>query len=198
AGAQQFRSVAERFVGVSKERGVTWGLIRSIVVCPARFNALLDRWDNKAVVLSLSLTQLLQHNANPDEGAEPVSVFVDKHGGRNTYAAVLQQAYPEGVIIAREEGKDRSVYQLEGGRRPVELTFQPRADATHFCVALASMVSKYLREVLMLEFNAFWQTHLPDLKPTAGYPTDAQRFLDAIRPVLAKLGIAEAAVWRRK
>src|SRR5262245_41574083 len=55
-GAQDFGSVAERFAGVSKERGVTWGLIRSIVVFPSRFNALLDRWDSKAVVLSLSLT----------------------------------------------------------------------------------------------------------------------------------------------
>jgi ribonuclease HII len=197
-GAQDFGTIAERFGQVSKERGVAWGLIRSIVVCPTRFNALLDRWDSKGVVLSLSLTQLLQHNANPDDGTEPVSVFVDKHGGRNAYAAVLQQAYPDGVVVAREEGKDRSVYRLEGGKRAIELTFEPRADAAHFCVALASMVSKYLREVLMLEFNAFWQTHVPGLKPTAGYPVDAVRFLEAIRPALTKLGIAETAVWRRK
>jgi hypothetical protein len=196
--SQAFGSIAEHLNEVSKQRGVAWGLIRSIVVCPARFNALLDRWDSKGVVLSLSLTQLLQHNANPDEGAEPVSVFVDKHGGRNAYAAVLQHAYPDGIVVAREEGKDRSVYRLEGAKRAVELTFQPRADASHFCVALASMVSKYLREVLMIEFNAFWQTQVPGLQPTAGYPADAPRFLDAIRPALVKLGIAETTVWRRK
>ena len=74
----------------------------------------------------------------------------------------------------------------------------PRADAEHFCVALASMVSKYLREVLMLEFNRFWQGHVPGLKPTAGYPGDAARFFDAIRPAAKLLGIPEAALWRRK
>jgi len=55
------------------------------------------------------------------------------------------------------------------------LTFQPRADQSYFCVALASMVSKYLRELLMGEFNRFWQEHVPGLRPTAGYPTDAAR-----------------------
>jgi hypothetical protein len=197
-GANGFGALAARFAEASCECGVTWGPVRSVLVCPARFNALLDRWDSKGVVLSLSLTQLLQQNGALDDSAEPVAVFVDKHGGRNTYAAVLQHAYTDGVVMAREEGRDRSVYHLVGGKRPVELTFQPRADTAHFCVALASMVSKYLREVLMLEFNAFWQTHVPGLKPTAGYPGDAARFFDAIRPVLAKLGIAETAVWRRK
>lgn len=198
AGASDFGAVARRLGEVSRDGGVTWGLVRSVVVCPTSFNALLDRWDSKGVVLSLSLAQLLQQNAAPDDSAEPIAVFVDKHGGRNTYAAILQQAYPDGVVVAREEGSERSVYHLVGGKRPVELTFQPRADAAHFCVALASMVSKYLREVLMREFNAFWQAHVPGLKPTAGYPGDAARFFDAIRPALTKLGIPDAAVWRRK
>ncbi len=60
------------------------------------------------------------------------------------------------------------------------------------------MTAKYLREVLMREFNAFWQRHVPGLKPTAGYPGDAARLLDAIRPAAQRLGIAEAALWRRK
>ena len=60
------------------------------------------------------------------------------------------------------------------------------------------MVSKYLREVLMLEFNTFWQSHVPGLKATAGYPGDAARFFDEIRPLAQRLGIPEAALWRRK
>jgi hypothetical protein len=55
-----------------------------------------------------------------------------------------------------------------------------------------------VREVLMLEFNHFWQEHVPGLKPTAGYPGDAARFLEAIRPTLDRLGLKESAVWRRK
>ena len=92
----------------------------------------------------------------------------------------------------------RSVYRVIGLEREVRLTFQPRADAECFCVALASMVSKYLREVLMLEFNRFWQTHVPGLKATAGYPGDAIRFFEAIRPAVERLGLAEETVWRQR
>jgi len=65
-------------------------------------------------------------------------------------------------------------------------------------VALASMVSKYVRELLMREFNAFWQQHVPGLKPTAGYPGDAARFFAAIRPAAVQLGIPEDVLWRRR
>ena len=32
----------------------------------------------------------------------------------------------------------------------------------------------------MMQFNAFWQHHIPELKPTKGYPVDAKRFWDDI------------------
>ena len=60
------------------------------------------------------------------------------------------------------------------------------------------MVSKYVRELLMLEFNQFWQQHVPGLQPTAGYPGDSQRFFQAIRPALQRLGLEKEKVWRRK
>jgi ribonuclease HII len=100
--------------------------------------------------------------------------------------------------VALEEGALRSSYRVLGLGREVRLTFQPRADAEQFCVALASMVSKYVRELLMGELNAFWQGHVPGLRPTAGYPGDAARYFEAIRPAAQRLGIPEAAIWRRK
>jgi hypothetical protein len=198
AGAEAMDGCAERFAGACRDSGVTVGLVRSVVVCPARFNALLDRWDSKGAVLGLAMAELVGGNHDPDGGGDAVRFFIDKHGGRNAYAAMLQHAFPDGMVLAREEGRDRSAYTVVGLRRPVELTFEPRADGAHFCVALASMVSKYLREVLMLEFNRFWQAQVPGLKATAGYPGDAVRFFDAIRPACERLGIAEVAVWRRK
>ncbi len=60
------------------------------------------------------------------------------------------------------------------------------------------MVSKYVREVMMREFNEFWLSQVPGLKPTAGYPLDAQRYYEAIRPAMTRLGIAESAVWRTR
>src|SRR5204862_7240764 len=124
--------------------------------------------------------------------------YVDKHGGRNNYAALLRPTFADGILKTHEEGAERSVYRLHGARREVQITFQPRADGDHLCVALASMLSKYLREVLMEQFNRFWQGHVPGLKATVGYPTDAVRFFADIKEAVSRLGFAEAAVWRRK
>jgi hypothetical protein len=192
------QAAAGRFTEASRAGGIAWGPVRSVIVCPTRFNGVLERWGSKGVVLGQGLAELLCWNRNALDGDDRLVFFVDKHGGRNTYAPMLQDALPDGVVVAQQESLLRSAYMVLGADRDIRLTFQPRADAEHFCVALASMVSKYLREVLMLEFNQFWQTHVPGLQPTAGYPGDAARFLEAIRPVLGRLGIAESAVWRRK
>lgn len=187
-----------RFSRACTRQQLAWGPVHSVVLCPAQFNALLDRWGSKGAVLGHALAALLAHNCNPQGDAEPLLFYIDKHGGRNHYAALLQHAIPEGVVIAHEESMLRSAYRVLGLSRDVRLVFQPRADAEHFCVALASMVSKYLRELLMLEFNRFWQTHVPGLKPTAGYPGDSARFFADIRPAAERLAISEGTLWRRK
>ena len=64
--------------------------------------------------------------------------------------------------------------------------------------ALASMLSKYLRELSMLAFNAYWKQFLPDIKPTAGYPVDAQRFREDIAHVAKERKIRERMIWRSR
>ena len=174
-----------------------WGLAAAVLVAPERFNGLVGKWGSKGAVLGLGLVELLQQCLRLP-GDDQLEITVDKHGGRNQYSAVLQHAFAEGMVLAREEGADRSMYEVVGLGRPVRVTFMPRADGTAFCVALASMVCKYLREVLMGEFNRFWLEKVPGLEPTAGYPGDSQRFFEAIEPVLATLGIARERVWRER
>jgi ribonuclease HII len=172
--------------------------VRSVLVCPSRFNALLDEGGSKGVVLAHALTHLLRWQHANLPGADALSFVIDKHGGRNTYAAMIQHALPGSLVLADRECMACSAYRVRGLGRAMRLTFQPRADTSHLCVALASMTSKYLREVLMLEFNRFWREHQPDLRSTAGYPGDAARFLQAIRSTIAKLGLPEETLWRRK
>lgn len=179
----------------SEAAGVSWGYCQSAIVPAPRFNDLIDKWDSKSAVLSVAFTQLVQR-CMENMSAAPMRFVVDKHGGRNTYSAMLQHAFPDGFVWADEENADRSVYRVDGLDRKVRITFMPRADVQHFTVALASMISKYVRELLMREFNCFWQAHVPGLQPTAGYPNDAVRYIAAIRPAMLKLGIAERAVWR--
>lgn len=189
---------AMRFADACAEATIEDWRIRSVVICPERFNALLDEGGTKGHVLAHALTHLLRWQRNNLPGTDEMAFFIDKHGGRNTYAAMIHHALPEGVVRVEREGMACSAYHVHGLERGVRLIFQPRADGEHFCVALASMASKYLREVLMLEFNRFWQEHVPDLKPTAGYPGDAARFFQAIRQTIEKLGLNEKTLWRRK
>jgi hypothetical protein len=195
---QEVVAAANRLASCSRRKRISWGLIRSVIVCPSRFNSLIERWGSKGAVLGDGLAELVQSNWKLLESPEPLHFVVDKHGGRNNYAALLQNALPDGLVLAREESMARSAYHVLGLGRPVEFHIQPRADAEHFCVALASMVSKYLRELLMGEFNAFWQSHIPGLRPTAGYYGDAGRFFEEIWPKAEQLGIAEPALWRSK
>ena len=186
-----------RWRAASESAGVTWGFCRSVIVPAPPFNDMIDKWDRKGAVLSIAMAQLMQA-CLAGTAAEPMRFVVDKHGGRNAYSAVLQHAFADGIVLAQEEGRSRSVYRVEGLDRPVRITFMPKADVEHFTVALASMISKYVRELLMREFNRYWQTHVPGLKATAGYPLDAVRYIDAIRPAMARLGIAERLVWRSR
>jgi ribonuclease HII len=65
-------------------------------------------------------------------------------------------------------------------------------------VALASMVAKYTREVLMHQFNHFWAQHIPGLKPTQGYPLDAKRFRNDIAAKVASLNVPLEQLWRNR
>jgi ribonuclease HII len=195
---RSLQRVAQLFGETCSVTRVRWGLVRSVIICTGRFNRLLKQWNNKAAILGQALAELLTANLSLNGDSEPAIFCIDKHGGRNNYAAMLQDAVPDGFVMAGEESAECSSYRIVGLPRDVHITIRPRADTSHFCVALASMVSKYLREALMHEFNGFWQQHVEGLKPTAGYPKDSRRFYKAIRPAIKRLGLAEQAIWRRR
>ncbi len=192
-----WRAKRETLQSACAAAGVEWGFVRSVVVCTPRFNTLVEKWNSKAAVLQTGLVELVRAcmAATTDE---PMRFVVDKHGGRDRYSALLQEAFDEGITLVEEEGRQRSVYRVMGWDRPIRVQFQPKADVEHFPVALASMVSKYLRELFMGEFNAYWAQQIPGIAPTAGYPLDAKRFLTEIEPKLAPLGITPQRLWRSR
>jgi ribonuclease HII len=196
AGPEWCQASAQHFQEACQRQGVRFGILRSVVVPPAAFNATVERWGSKGAVLGLAMVELLRHTCAADTANHPVAFYIDKHGGRNHYAALVQSAFDDAMVVARSEGALQSVYEVIGRPRTIEVTFEPRADMSHFCVALASMVSKYLRELFMREFNQFWQQKVPGLKPTAGYPGDARRFWNEIAGVVRELGIREEVLWR--
>lgn len=179
-------------------QNVRWGAIRCLVTPARRFNNLLDEFDSKGAVAIRGVAALLRDIFAAMPADDAVEFTIDKQGGRNYYAAMIQSAFPYGWVHVEHESADESRYRVDGLDRPVTLRFIPRAESASMPVALASMFSKYLREVFMHQFNRFWLEHLPGLEPTAGYPGDAARFMDAIRPKLAQMQLAESSVWRKR
>src|SRR5262245_44906058 len=172
--------------------------LRAAVVPSPVFNRVVDRAGTKGAVTADGVGQFLAHLHETLPAGEPVFASCDKLGGRNFYGAILADAFPDGWPVAAKETAAESRYRILNLDREITVTFKPRADGESVCVALASMLAKYLREVCMRQFNAFWAKHVPGIQPTAGYPGDARRFYDEIRPAMEALGLEPDAVWRKR
>ncbi len=180
--------------------GGSWRLVavESVVVGPARFNAGLEASGSKADVHFAAFVRLLRRAWERAEDGSPTFVTGDKHGGRHYYLEPLSRAFADAWIDRGPERPESSQYTIRGGGRRLELTLLPRADRADGLVALASIVSKAIRELWMDGFNAYWRARVPGLRPTAGYPVDAWRFRRAIEGAAAAQGFDLARWWRAK
>jgi hypothetical protein len=197
APAARVAGYAERLSTALRQAGVALLAVASRPVFPLEFNELLDRYENKSTLLShvtLELVREVIALANIDG---PLLVCCDKHGGRNFYAGLLQHFFSDHFVEVGTEGREKSVYRFGPKQRRVEFRFCAKGEA-FLPAALASMACKYLRELSMQAFNEFWRRHVPDLKPTAGYPDDARRFQRDIAIAQRKLSIADEVLWRKR
>ena len=95
-----------------------------------------------------------------------------------------------------EEGRARSAYHFPGVG---ELAFVRDSDASDLCVAMASMVGKYLREALMARVVRFYQALAPDLHTASGYHDPVtRRFVDATRLLRVHREVPDHCFERRK
>lgn len=184
----KFELVAERLQENMTAAGVRCIALMAEVVAEDRFNARLAQTNSKATVLVEHILRLIQRGADLAPG-EDILIHVDRLGGRMDYRALLMSAFGERELRVVAEEPECSRYRLIGPRDTWYFDFTVESDKHNLPVALASMVAKYVREALMHGFNAFWKQHLPDIKPTAGYYKDAQRFLADIDPVIAATGL---------
>ncbi len=176
--------------------GVRLLKLRSRAVFPEQFNELVVRYGSKGTALSHLTLELVRRVIEPLENC-PISIVCDKHGGRNRYLRLLTEHFPDRLIEVCGEGRRQSVYRFGPPQRRVQFCFRMKAEGC-LPAALASMASKYLRELAMRALNAFWCERLAGLRPTAGYPQDAKRFKAEIAPALAELQIEDRVLWRVK
>lgn len=164
--------------------------VQSQILFPSEFNDGVRQYETKGRLLSTTTLKLIRQLV---DGSTTKSGFVvcDKHGGRNRYDDLIADAFDDEFVFRIEESGPQSRYRMGD----LEFCFRTKAEEL-LPVAFASMVSKYVREITMLQFNAFWQQHLPDLKPTKGYPVDAARFRDQIADVVERIGMDWNDLWR--
>ena len=168
--------------------GVRLVALRSRAIFEAEFNDLCDGHGSKGAALSHETLALAARaiEALPREKGDrhhlperpggccaqmvpvpffpPCQMICDKHGGRNRYGALLQEHFPDDFIEVRGEGPRQSVYQFGSAGRRVEVLVS-RGSRGRLPAALASMASKYLRELSMLAVNDFWRRRVPSCGP---------------------------------
>lgn len=194
--------------------GVALRSIRARLVFPREFNELCEQYGNKAAALSevtmrlvREVVERMQDAGCGDKGTNwstphpapciphPL-ILCDKHGGRNHYAALVQQHFPESWVETLHESRAESRYRTTGDV-PLDFCFRMKGES-FLPAALASMTAKYLRELSMRAFNKYWCGRIEGLRPTAGYPADAKRFRVDIAHEQRRLGIEDRLLWRNR
>ena len=180
---------------VSPPRGFRRLLVNP--VCEAEFNAGCRCHAGKAGLLFHETMRLVRAalEERPDQSVE---VVCDKHGGRNHYAALLMAELAPTRILTERESREESCYRLDLAGRTVRFSFLKQADGHDPLAGLASMAAKYVRELFMEGFNAYFAARLEGLRPTAGYTTDGRRFLSDIEGLMRELGIDPASLVRER
>lgn len=192
---EQVGIAANQLLGALTRAEASVASMRCCSVGEAAFNDLVDRTGTKAATTGWATARHLRDvwtRWGPEEESCPGGprVVCDAHGGRTDYADYLARAVPGASVHVVEQSSERSRYLLTGtaedGRaRSMTVLFRPEAESSCLPVALASMTAKLVRELMMARFNRYWCSLMPELRPTAGYNTDARRWLRDAAPVVA-------------
>jgi hypothetical protein len=167
------------------------------VVLERQLNRMIDATRNKGSML-FSVSAIHLGDMLHTFGHEKLLIVCDRQGGREHYGHLLRLMFEEWALEVNREHDGYADYTLRHGGHAVRLIFREKAEAQCMSVAVASMLSKYLREALMRRFNAFWKQLLPEVEPTAGYYGDGVRFLNDISEKRRELGIGDELLVRSR
>ena len=204
ATAEEVFPLGRLLARVLQAAGCRLVALQARLVFPAELNDLICRHDSKGAALSHVTLGMLREIVNghsdpvrPPADTRHYHIVCDKHGGRNRYQPLLAAYFPEASIEILTEGRAESRYVWGAPESGIDISFRSKGES-FLPAALASMTAKYLRELAMRGLNEYWMAHLPDLKPTAGYPVDARRFRSEISAVQKRLDIPDHQLWRNR
>jgi len=179
------------------EHDVTLLGVFSEPVLEGQYNHLVRATRNKASIVAAAALRVADRILKLDPQAH-VRLCVDRLGGRKHYREELSTLLPGYDVRILEESDDRSAYRLTHASRVCEAEFAVEGESRHFPIALASMFSKYVRELFMHKFNAYWSQQVAGLRPTAGYFSDARRWLSDASAAMERLAIDRGILVRER
>ena len=146
----------------------------------AYYNKMMVSVKNKANVLFTATSGLIKCAFDNSVG-DDLQIIIDRQGGRIHYRKNLQRMFPYMELKILGESQTVSSYELWDDGKRMRLHFVVGAEQRFLPVALASMVSKYLRELLVDNINRYFTRFHTGLRPTAGYWKDGLRFIEDLR-----------------
>lgn len=158
--------------------GVTPGGCAGRIIQPAAYNRFLATGANKAELELDAVGRLL---TTPPAAPQRTTV-VDRLGGRKFYRDFLASVHPGALVLVEDEANAASRYRIVTDSAEHAVAFVVGGESASPLTALASCLAKYARELHMILHNRYWSARFPGLKPTAGYPEDAKRWLTAVGP----------------
>jgi ribonuclease HII len=177
-------------------RGVTLGLPRVVVRCTARLNEALvqgvSRFDADLHAMEAIAAEGLERGRREGLFVEAVC---GKVGGRDRYLEAFR-VLPAHEVAFFEEGRSASTYRFAD--RAV-VTFVKDSDAADALVGLASLVGKWVRDLLMERIVRHHRRAVPEAPRVSGYhdPRTAQ-FVELTRLSRKASGLPETCFERAK
>jgi ribonuclease HII len=171
------RALVERGL---KSCGVSHVEFTTDAVDEVRLNRLFDAMNNKGSALS-SLSMALLYQLLMKHEEKGLLVVCDRQGGRTSYGPLLRTMFEDWQVETIAEADGMGQYTLARRGHTSRIFFMEKSEQHNLPTALASMMCKYLRERLMERLSNYWMSKTPGLTETAGYWTDGQRFLQALR-----------------
>ncbi len=196
---EQFEADADLLDAVRKDaaalarRGLRLGAPRSVILCNRRLNEAADRGISR-FTCDLHAMEELVLDVNARFSRE-VFATCGKVGGFDRYGDVFG---PLGgrLHVVVGESRARSEYHVPGVGR---LAFVRDADGSNLLVGLASLVGKYLRDLLMRRITWFYRAQAPELPEASGYHDPVTKaFVAQTQAQRRKLRIADDCFARRK
>lgn len=175
-----------------EERGVRVARAACVVTCTRRLNDGVERGLSR-FQMDLHAMERLALDARERAGRD-VLATCGKVGGYDSYPAAFGPMSGRLHAVA-VEGRARSEYAVPGLGR---IAFVRDADASHLLVSMASLVGKWVRDLLMSRIVRYYREHDPDLPDASGYhdPVTA-RFVEATRLFRRRRGVPDECFERR-